>query len=248
MRNQDQFVATGPVDFSSGSCPSAGASSSPADCGRSIPPRPPLVKINRTLWPMCVVFILIFCVPQVFADNSVDRDRSATYDQARDDYRIFLQQLKELNRQYKEVSGEMSKIVREEGTPTWDMGDASIGSTLGAETLTNFGDTDIQETDKEIVVKMDLPGVQKDKIRVSVRENKILKIEGEREERKEEKKEGQDYRYYKSERQHGEFVREVVLPSLVQEKGTDAQYKDGVLTVRILKEPSAHKEIMIPVK
>ena len=59
-------------------------------------------------------------------------DQNAAYDQARQDYRGYLQQLKVLNQQYKQITGEMSKIIKEEGVPSWDMGVAESGKTIAA--------------------------------------------------------------------------------------------------------------------
>ena len=44
----------------------------------------------------------------------------SAYDQARVDYRAYLEQLKALNQQYKEVTGELKTIVQEEGLPVWN--------------------------------------------------------------------------------------------------------------------------------
>ena len=193
-----------------------------------------------------LAFLALFLVVPALADQT-DRDRNAAYDQARNEYRLYLQQLKELNRQYKEVTGEIGKIIKEEGLPTWDAGDMVLGADLGGEALSNFGDTDVQETDTEIIVTVDLPGLKKNEVKVSIVDHKALKIQGEREASKEKIKESAGIRFYKSERQYGEFEKLIELPSTVQDQGTEAKYEDGVLTVRILKEPGAQKEVAVTV-
>ena len=193
-----------------------------------------------------LAFLALFLVVPAFAD-SADRDRNVAYDQARDEYRLYLQQLKELNRQYKEVTGEIGKIIKEEGLPTWDAGDTDLGAGLGGEALSNFGDTDIEDSDTEVVVKVDLPGLKKNEVKVSIVDHKVLKIQGEREVSKEKIKESSGVRFYKSERQYGEFEKLIELPSTVQDKGTEAKYEDGVLTVKVLKEASSQQEVTIQV-
>ena len=168
-------------------------------------------------------------------------DQNAAYDQARQDYRAYLQQLKVLNQQYKQITGEMSKIIKEEGVPTWDMGGVESGSKT-------FAAADIQETDKDMVVKMYLPGVNKDKIKLKIENNKMLRVQGERYEEKQETQVTPDTHYQRTERQHGVFERVIELPALASDSGTDAKYENGVLTVKILKAPTPKKEINVPVK
>ena len=167
-------------------------------------------------------------------------DQTAAYDQARQDYRGYLQQLKALNQQYKQITGEMSKIIKEEGVPSWDMGGAELGKPFAA--------ADIQETDKDMVVQMDLPGMNKDNIKLRIENNKMLHVQGERDEEKQETQTAPDARYQRTERQHGSFERVIELPALASDSGTEAKYENGVLTVKILKAPAPKKEINVPVK
>lgn len=89
---------------------------------------------------------------------------------------------------------------------------------------------DIAETEKEFVVKVDLPEVKKEDVKVHV-ENGVLRIEGERKSEKEEK----GKTYHRVERMYGTFTRAFVLPESVDQEKTSAAYKDGVLRVTLPK-------------
>ncbi len=98
-------------------------------------------------------------------------------------------------------------------------------------------ETDVTETENEIRVSMDLPGMRADDIDVEL-ENNVLTISGERREEHSERDEG---RFQLAERRWGEFSRSFVLPREVEGDKIDAQYRDGVLTVTIPKAESARR-------
>lgn len=91
---------------------------------------------------------------------------------------------------------------------------------------------DIEETDKEYVVKADLPEVKKEDVKVTVDEG-VLTVEGERKQEKEEK----NRRFHKIERAYGKFVRRFELPTEVDAARVQAEFKDGVLNVHLPKAP-----------
>ncbi len=93
---------------------------------------------------------------------------------------------------------------------------------------------DVYETDKEIVVKAELPGVKKENVEVSIRDN-ALHIKGEKREEKEEKTET----YHRVERAYGKFERVIGLPADVKVEEAKAEFKDGVLEIRIPKSETA---------
>ena len=101
---------------------------------------------------------------------------------------------------------------------------------------------DIYETDKEVVLKIEVPGVKKEDVKVSL-ENKILTIHGERKFEEEVKKEN----YHRVERNYGEFLRTFTLPAFIDETKILADFKDGLLTVTLPKREEA-KPKMIEVK
>lgn len=96
---------------------------------------------------------------------------------------------------------------------------------------------DVFEEKDEIVVKADLPGMSKDEIEVTVTEN-VVTIKGEK--KKEEEVKEKDY--YRRERSYGSFVRSVELPSEVKSEQIKANFKDGVLEIRMPKTEEAKKK------
>ena len=88
----------------------------------------------------------------------------------------------------------------------------------------------MKETQNEIVVKADLPGVDKKDINIQV-ENNILTIRGERKSEVEEK----DANVYRSERMYGTFQRTFTLSTRIKSDAIRADYKDGVLTISLPK-------------
>ena len=93
---------------------------------------------------------------------------------------------------------------------------------------------DISETNEEFVVKAELPGINKEDVKVAV-EDGVVRIQGERKQEKEEK----DKKFHRIERSYGSFMRTFSLPSNVDEAKIQAQYKDGLLTLRLPKSPTA---------
>jgi HSP20 family protein len=102
---------------------------------------------------------------------------------------------------------------------------------------------DIYETDKEIVMKAELPEMQEKDIEIKVEDN-ILVVAGERKMEKEVKEEN----YHRIERSYGSFHRSFTLPQTVDREGIKASYKDGVLKVVLpKKEEVKPKQIKIDV-
>ncbi len=89
---------------------------------------------------------------------------------------------------------------------------------------------DVWETDGEIVYAFDLPGIPEDKISIEY-EDGSLTVSAERERSEEVSKEN----YYRVERRYGSFTRTIGLPQGVTESDVKADYRDGVLEVRVAK-------------
>jgi HSP20 family protein len=89
---------------------------------------------------------------------------------------------------------------------------------------------DVWETENELVLSFDLPGISEEDIAVELEDN-VLTVSGERQRTSEHSSE----RFYRFERRYGTFSRSVTLPPGVQEDSIKADYKDGVLEVRIPK-------------
>jgi len=102
---------------------------------------------------------------------------------------------------------------------------------------------DIVETPEEFQIKAELPEVKKEDVKVSV-DGGVLRIEGERKQEKEEK----GKKYHRIERSYGSFLRTFRLPDNVDEGKVQADFKDGVLCVRLHKaEKTKPKAIEVKV-
>ena len=101
--------------------------------------------------------------------------------------------------------------------------------------------TDMVETDDVYTITVDLPGISKNEVNITFKDNRLT-ISGER--KKEEKEEKENY--MRRERYFGSFVRSFTLPNAVKEDDIKAKYKDGVLTVTIKKtEESKPKTVKV---
>lgn len=109
--------------------------------------------------------------------------------------------------------------------------------TRSSASLMRAPETDVVETEREIRVQVEMPGLKRDNIEVDV-ENNVLTIRGEK---REERTEGQEGRYHLAERRWGTFARSFVLPRDVDADNIQATFEDGVLTVRIPKSERARR-------
>jgi HSP20 family protein len=124
--------------------------------------------------------------------------------------------------------------------PGWPSPDTAKGLMEGEWAPT----VDIAETESEIVVTAELPGVKQEDVDVTVT-NDVLTIKGEKKDEKEIKKEN----YHRIERSYGSFHRSIGLPTGVKGKEAKAICKDGVLKVTIPKaEEAKPKQIKINVE
>lgn len=87
---------------------------------------------------------------------------------------------------------------------------------------------EVRQRGDDIVIRADLPGVERDNVHVEV-ENDVLTIRGERREEHEEEQEG----FYRSERSYGQFHRMLPLPEGVSADEVEATFKDGVLEITL---------------
>ena len=103
---------------------------------------------------------------------------------------------------------------------------------------------DVYEEKDEIVVKAELPGMDKSDIEVNLSDSQLT-LKGEK--KKEEKIEKENY--FRSERSYGAFIRSVGLPTDVQADEVKASFKNGILEVRLPKtEEAKAKEIKVKVE
>jgi HSP20 family protein len=93
-------------------------------------------------------------------------------------------------------------------------------------------DVEVFHRNDELVVRADLPGLNKDDVKVDVTENGIT-IQGERKREHEEEREGR----YRSERSYGSFYRMIPLPDGAITDQAKAKFKDGVLEITMPAPP-----------
>lgn len=98
---------------------------------------------------------------------------------------------------------------------------------------------DVIDRDDEVVLRAEVPGVNKDDMEVTVSDNAVtLKAEA----RREQKEEKGDY--YRHEISHGAFARTVALPDYVNPEAAKAKFEDGVLEVKIPKLEKAKRRTL----
>ena len=103
---------------------------------------------------------------------------------------------------------------------------------------------EVRETEKEIYIDAELPGIDKKDVKVEVRDN-TLTISGERTN----ERQVEDGNYYRSERHYGSFARTFNLGDQVDTAKIEAAYSNGVLTLTLPKtEKALPKEIAVEIK
>jgi len=146
-----------------------------------------------------------------------------------DDVYKDLDQLKlQIRKMKREMSGLMKEITA----------DYSSDSKAFVEGWGRDINIDITETDKEVIVKADLPGMDKDKIEVTLEQNRMLKIAGSRDVSKSQASPG----VVVQERARGVFSRTIELPAECMSAGIKASYNNGVLDISIPKKEKAKKD------
>lgn len=93
---------------------------------------------------------------------------------------------------------------------------------------------DIIEDDKEYLIKVELPEIQRENVKVTV-ENGTLIISGERKTEQEQK----GRKFHRIERYYGNFERSFALPDDADENSVNAEFKDGILRVHLAKSEKA---------
>lgn len=93
---------------------------------------------------------------------------------------------------------------------------------------------DISESETEYLIKVELPEVRKEDVKVAVNQG-VLTIQGERKMEREEKSK----KYHRVERAYGSFARSFTLPDIVDEDSIKARHKDGMLYLHLAKSERA---------
>jgi HSP20 family protein len=102
---------------------------------------------------------------------------------------------------------------------------------------------DVSERDGKLVVHADLPGLQKEDVKVETTDDSLI-IQGERRQEHEE----QDRGYRRSERRYGSFYRSIPLPEGAQTEQARAEFKDGVLEVSVPIPASQKRGREVPIE
>ena len=98
---------------------------------------------------------------------------------------------------------------------------------------------DVVENKDNFLLKADLPGMNKDDVKITL-ENNMLTIRGEKK-NEFEKKDGE---YHRIERSYGSFERSFTIPGSVKTDKIDAEYKDGILTLILPKAEEARPKLI----
>lgn len=118
---------------------------------------------------------------------------------------------------------------RRPGIRLWDENDAEVVPKV-----------DVSETDKEVQVTADLPGIDEKDIEVTLSDG-VLTIKGERKAETEEKDEKKSF--HRIERSYGLYQRSIALPAEVEEDKIKADFAKGVLTIKMLKSAKATSRV-----
>lgn len=131
------------------------------------------------------------------------------------------------------VSRDLDRMMDEAlGTMQWGRG----------ETLRQwFPLTDVSETPEHLTLRLEVPGLAREELKISV-ENNVLTIRGE----KKQETSREDETFYRTERSYGSFERSFSLPSHVDPDDVSANLENGVLIVRVpRREEAKAREIRI---
>ncbi len=111
----------------------------------------------------------------------------------------------------------------------------ALGPSLpAAPEMTQMPYVDVVDRENDVVVTADLPGVNKNDIKINVRGD-ILEISAERKTEKEEKEKG----YLRHERSYNRFYRSIRLPAPVEKDKAKANFNNGVLEITLPKSRKA---------
>ena len=114
----------------------------------------------------------------------------------------------------------------------------NIPAALPADSFsTDWFRVDMCETDEEVHVTAELPGVERKDVEVTITEDRLT-IRGEK--KAQEEKKGRDY--YHLERYHGAFHRSILLPCEVDADRVEAYFRDGILTVNLAKTKASREQ------
>ncbi|KAK9060537.1 hypothetical protein SSX86_021241 [Deinandra increscens subsp. villosa] len=106
---------------------------------------------------------------------------------------------------------------------------------------------DILETPKELILYMDVPGLSKSDIQVTVEEENLLVVRSNGKRKRSENEEEEGFKYLRMERRIRNLMRKFRLPENCNVEGITARCENGVLTVVVEKLPPAPKSKTVEV-
>ena len=117
----------------------------------------------------------------------------------------------------------------------------SIGWNRGENLRTWTPSVDVSETPEQLILRLEVPGMSREDIRISV-ENNVLTVRGEKQQEATQENES----FYRTERSYGSFERSFSLPTHVNSESVRANMENGVLTIRLPRREEARpREIAI---
>ncbi len=128
---------------------------------------------------------------------------------------------------WQEIEGMFDRYSRAVGRPTTGDRESLAGIDWSPR-------VDISETDKEFLIKAEIPEVKKEDVKVAV-DDGVLSIRGERKQEKEEK----GKKLHRVERFYGCFSRSFILPDNIDEEKIKASFRDGMLQLQLPKSEKA---------
>ena len=128
-----------------------------------------------------------------------------------------------------EMSERLNRVVSRQGNGPMDGNGQEIMTTADW-----IPTVDISETEAEFAIQVDLPGVKKEDVKVTM-ENGVLTIRGERQQRQTE----QGRKFHRVEASYGRFVRSFTLPDTVEATNVRAEYANGILNLHLPKSEKA---------
>ncbi len=143
-------------------------------------------------------------------------------------------------RGFDDVFGEMQRLQRSFGdwTRPFFADFAPLGMLEPWTSDTRVPRLDIQETDKDYSVVVELPGIAKEDIEVEVSDDNVVEISG----RKTEEKSENRANYLKKERSERSFHRSFTLPAEINQDGIEAHVENGILSLKLPKKTETPKK------
>ncbi len=145
---------------------------------------------------------------------------------------------REINRAWENLSDGWHELLSRGGDSLTHFAHGNDVEEKAASTLATFPSWsllagEVEETGKDVVVRVEVPGMDKEDCRITI-EGNMLYLSGE----KRLERETHDSTYHVMERAYGAFQRAIPLPRNVDIDQAKASYKNGVLTVRLSKAGS----------